>query len=199
MTLQSSGAISLSNIAAEMGGSTPHSLSEYYKNGGLVGNHANNPNVPTSGTISFSNFYGANNTAPVVANNFAVMTAGSYNDGAKFSTDYYGYEASGGNVNGGAGLGSTSDDTIFINGTNFTVKSFYTARGIANYANFAVAGNYNLQSASSVFGSTSIKWGSSTIILGMGNGLYTSTLNRTSFDGAMQSPNPSGTANITFG
>ena len=30
MTLQSSGAISLANIAAEFGGSTPHSLSEYY-------------------------------------------------------------------------------------------------------------------------------------------------------------------------
>lgn len=51
MVLQSSGAISLSDIAAEFGGSTPHSLSEYYGSG----------SVPTSGTISFSQFYGQSN------------------------------------------------------------------------------------------------------------------------------------------
>ena len=47
MTLQSSGAISLANIAAEFGGSTPHSLSEYY---GVASG------IPSSGTISMSNF-----------------------------------------------------------------------------------------------------------------------------------------------
>lgn len=36
MTLQSSGAISIANLASEYGGSAPHSLNEYYKNGGLV-------------------------------------------------------------------------------------------------------------------------------------------------------------------
>ena len=57
MALQSSGAISLNNIAAEFGGSTPHSLSEYYRNGSFV--TSNNTNVPTSGTIDFADFYGA--------------------------------------------------------------------------------------------------------------------------------------------
>lgn len=57
MALQSSGAISLANVASEFGGSTPHSLSEYYRNGGRT--TSNNTNVPTSGTISLSNFYGA--------------------------------------------------------------------------------------------------------------------------------------------
>lgn len=77
MTLQSSGAISLSNIASEMGGSTPHSLSEYYKGGGLVANHSNNPNVPTSGTISLSNFYGANNTAPGASSHNHALVVGN--------------------------------------------------------------------------------------------------------------------------
>ena len=77
MTLQSSGAISLSNIASEMGGSTPHSLSEYYKGGGLVANHSNNPNVPTSGTISLSNFYGANNTAPGATSHNHALVVGN--------------------------------------------------------------------------------------------------------------------------
>ena len=36
MTLQSSGAISIANLASEYGGSAPHSLNEYYKGGGLV-------------------------------------------------------------------------------------------------------------------------------------------------------------------
>lgn len=35
-TLQSSGAISIGDIAGVMGGSQPHSLSEYYRGGGLV-------------------------------------------------------------------------------------------------------------------------------------------------------------------
>ena len=57
MALQSSGAISLQDIANEFGGSTPHAISEYYRNGGLV--PGNNTNIPTSGTIDFADFYGA--------------------------------------------------------------------------------------------------------------------------------------------
>lgn len=49
MGLQSSGPISLNDIAGEFGGSAPHSLSEYY---GVASG------VPASGVISFSNFYG---------------------------------------------------------------------------------------------------------------------------------------------
>ena len=49
MTLPSSGALSMSMIEAEMGGSPPTSLIEYYgKSAGL----------PTSGTISIEDFYG---------------------------------------------------------------------------------------------------------------------------------------------
>jgi hypothetical protein len=60
MELPSSGAISLGNIQTEFGGSNPISLSEYYAGGGLVpsGTSGTNGPVPTSGTISISNFYG---------------------------------------------------------------------------------------------------------------------------------------------
>lgn len=57
MALQSSGAISLSDIQTEFGGSNPISLSEYYRGGSYVTD--NNTSVPTSGTITMSNFYGA--------------------------------------------------------------------------------------------------------------------------------------------
>ena len=57
MALQSSGAISLLDIATEFGGSTPHSISEYY--GAASG-------VPSSGEISFDDFYGTSNVIDAV-------------------------------------------------------------------------------------------------------------------------------------
>jgi len=60
MTLPSSGTISINSLVGEFGGSTPHALSEYYRNGGLV--TSGNTNVPTSGTLSLSDFYGATAT-----------------------------------------------------------------------------------------------------------------------------------------
>jgi len=54
-------AISMTTIATEFGGSVPHSLSEYYRGGGLVPNTPTNAAIPTSGTISMSNFYGSAN------------------------------------------------------------------------------------------------------------------------------------------
>ena len=47
MALQSSGQISLSQIAAEFGGSAPHSLSEYYGDG----------NAPGSGEIQLAAYF----------------------------------------------------------------------------------------------------------------------------------------------
>lgn len=55
MALQSSGAISLQDIEDEFGGTGSISLSEYYRGGSFVTD--NNTNVPTSGTINFSDFY----------------------------------------------------------------------------------------------------------------------------------------------
>jgi hypothetical protein len=61
MPLQTSGAISLQNIQTQFGGSNPISISEYYAGGGLVpsGTTGINGAIPSSGTISFSQFYGA--------------------------------------------------------------------------------------------------------------------------------------------
>lgn len=56
MALQTSGAISLADIQTEFGGSNPISMSEYYRGGSHV--YGNNPNVPSSGSISIGDFYG---------------------------------------------------------------------------------------------------------------------------------------------
>ena len=64
--------ISLSQIAAEFGGTTPHSLSEYY---------SAEASLPASGTISFHDFYGlsagpaADNSAEALFDNPTVSTA----------------------------------------------------------------------------------------------------------------------------
>ena len=61
MAIKSSGSLSFADIRNEFGGPTPASLGNYYR-GYLVPNGwAGNNNIPTSGAISFSAFYGAAN------------------------------------------------------------------------------------------------------------------------------------------
>ena len=57
MPLPSSGTITLTQIQTEFGGSAPTNLTEYYRGGAYV--TSNNTNVPTSGAIGLTNFYGA--------------------------------------------------------------------------------------------------------------------------------------------
>jgi hypothetical protein len=79
MALPAEGAISLSAIQTEFGGSNPISLSEYYRNGG--GGYVVDPpdsagTVPTSGAISISNFYATSHVNLVTE--YATTTSNSY-------------------------------------------------------------------------------------------------------------------------
>ena len=56
MALPDSGVLSLDDIQTEFGGTNPISMSEYYRGGSFVTD--NNTDIPTSGEISFSDFYG---------------------------------------------------------------------------------------------------------------------------------------------
>lgn len=58
-------AISMNTIAGEFGGTVPHSLSEYYRGGGLVPNSPGNAAIPTSGAIPMGSFYGSANRAAI--------------------------------------------------------------------------------------------------------------------------------------
>lgn len=58
-------AISMNTIATEFGGTVPHSLSEYYRGGGLVPNTPTNAAIPTSGQIAMGNFYGSANRSQI--------------------------------------------------------------------------------------------------------------------------------------
>lgn len=63
--LQTSGTISINDLATQFGGTTPHSMNEYYKGGANVPNISVNASVPTSGQISLDNFYGAAASTPL--------------------------------------------------------------------------------------------------------------------------------------
>jgi len=61
MTTPTSGEIALTHLQTEFGGSNPISMSEYYAGGGYTpaGASGSNGAIPSSGTISLWNFYGA--------------------------------------------------------------------------------------------------------------------------------------------
>ena len=57
MALPSTGAITLNAIQTEFGGVNPIGINEYYRGGTYVPDITANAAIPTSGQISFSNFY----------------------------------------------------------------------------------------------------------------------------------------------
>ena len=121
MTLQSSGTISINDLVGEYGSTGSYrALSHYYKGGGLVANHSNNANVPTSGTIDLADFYGQSNTSPTpTVHNYSMTcaTVGVLTIGAGIS----------GNSNGHGAYGSISPNpqsTAFASGWNPTIMEF---------------------------------------------------------------------------
>lgn len=62
MALQTSGTMSLDDIQDEFGGSNPIAINEYYKGGSNVPSTTANSSIPTSGEISFDDFYGGDDT-----------------------------------------------------------------------------------------------------------------------------------------
>lgn len=75
MAIKTSGSLSFVDIRNEFGGPVPASLGSYYRGGSLVPNGpAENNNIPTSGAISLSQFYGASNVFNATfSGNFVIM------------------------------------------------------------------------------------------------------------------------------
>lgn len=121
MALPSSGTITLAQIQTEFGGANPIGLNEYYKGGAYVTTSDNAPNVPTSGTISLSNFWGASKntftpvlrtytsgtavteTAPTGASNVLIAVwGGGGGGGGGYDDSEFGYPVNGCGGGGGA-------------------------------------------------------------------------------------------------
>lgn len=135
------GTISLSTIAGEYGGSTPHSLSEYYRGGGLVPVVSTTASIPSSGTIDFQDFQNTSNTLPV--DNVFRGTVGSFSYTSGKST------IQGAGMNSG-GLGSLQDNSITTqNGSsNITVHNMnwsplVVGLGASNIAYVSTSGGSN--------------------------------------------------------
>lgn len=86
MAIVSSGAISLGttagtdrSISGEFGGTTPHGLSEYYRDGSYsdgINIPSGETGIPASGAIAFSDFYGTSNVSATTYN--SSISAASY-------------------------------------------------------------------------------------------------------------------------
>ena len=157
MTLQSSGAISLSQVQTEFGGANPISMSEYYAGGANVPGSTSGVNgaVPASGTISISKFYGTSDVAfspdggpsagaPVYLNDFGILNASvtiTCNQSATWTWSKTGTGGSASVSSGGSATSITfSNSTTDFGGAKaatFTVSA--TAAGVTRYWDVYVA------------------------------------------------------------
>jgi len=87
MALPTSGPLSLNDIKGEFGGPASPSLGDYYAGGSYVpaGTTGTNGAVPSSGTISISNFYGTSAVVISLTDQFAFDFSG----GARTATTGY--------------------------------------------------------------------------------------------------------------
>jgi hypothetical protein len=123
MALQNSGVISLSDIATEFGGSTPHSLSEYY---------AAASGVPSSGEIALDDFYGKSNiftfsiTSNVANGNLSTLATNAGWDGSAPIAC---------TINSGVWCYATSTGSygLLVNVANATITNYGKIIGMGGY------------------------------------------------------------------
>lgn len=123
MAIPSSGAISLSTIQTEFGGSNPIGLNEYYAGGANVpaGTSGTYGAVPSSGTISIRNFYGTSNVV------ISITDQSIFDLDASDAYAYY-FLTSGGQVASSTQAGGTSPTTLEQWCTPTSQASNYEAR-----------------------------------------------------------------------
>ena len=107
MACPDSGPIKISDLVAEFGGSAPHALSEYYRDGGEV--PGNNTNVPTSGQISLTDFYSAVNEIQHIID----TNTNHFNAQSAFSSHWNTTVPKRVIINSGVTVGATSGNDAF--------------------------------------------------------------------------------------
>ena len=140
MVLQSSGTITLAQIQTEFGGSNPASLSEYYRGGSYVPNTSANSSIPTSGTISFSQFYGGNGAA--TSGTFS-PSGPLYRDNAALNTVYSSANRTVNVVNGPINISANSGALI----RNVSIGGSFSA-GPISFSNGQVLAHRRTSSSS---------------------------------------------------
>ena len=126
MTLQAAGIISFGDIIKEFGGISPEHISNYYASGdpsSLV--KLNNTKIPKSGTIKWSDFYGAQTGFYTVLN---LGTSHNFNlANAARAAGWNGIQPLFAIINLNGIIGSTSTSTpAFSDAGSFPTGSYYT-------------------------------------------------------------------------
>ena len=181
MALPNSGALALSQIQSEFGGSNPIAMNEYYRGGSYVPSHGGTTGIPASGTIAINQFYGKSDAAPV---DTAVSgTCGSTNTG-KFSTQQRGIQVyQYGTDYPAHGSWSDSSFTNSSGNTTYTISRISASEStVSNTVAFKFevtgshSGNFN-----SAFGYNVLKVGTTTIANGGTGSTYNNTNSTTEF------------------
>ena len=131
MALPDSGAISLNEIATQYGGSAPHSLKDYYRNGTEgVPDTVTTHSIPTSGEIGLKDFYGSSET-----NNRDIRVWMSY---LYSPIDNYGF--------GVTSQSSTAAPSTISNGANAVAWQpvFRAGQGYITSASITISQNENV-------------------------------------------------------
>ena len=119
MALQTSGAISISDIVTEFGGTAPHSLSEYY---------GADSGVPSSGTISISDFYGASAyVAPTHTYKGSVTTSSTH---VTSKSGTFTFSSTTTNRKAVVAVSGRATDTSAFNVTGVTVNGYSLTRAV---------------------------------------------------------------------
>ena len=192
MALPSSGAISLSAIASEFGDSTPNSISEFYRGGSLVPNATVNNSVPTSGAISFNDFYGASDQLWTTT---ITVGVNEIRFGDTLIGIFYGYSDDSAWAPGASqgNMGSASDSTVdFYSGATLAALTVFVSSG--NSATFAVTGAHSNSGWSTMtMGSTALNRTDASFSQGNGVTTWSWTLS-----GNTNPMGTSGTTTVTF-
>ena len=183
MAIASSGAISISDISSEFGGSGARSLSDYYAGAGLVAyllTDTSGNALPSSGTIKFSDFYTltkfvaqsfttlspgtTTSTVPTGANAIHVQFAVGGGGGGNIGDSYD--KAGGESAGAGGGSGAYISDKVFAVTAGETLTFVVGASGAGLNPSTLVAQNpgqflANINKTASSGGTTSCS-GSST-------------------------------------
>ena len=144
MALQSSGQISLKQIASEFSDGAPHNLTEFYKGGSLVSaSPSANSGVPTSGQITLKDFYGAQGVLWSMTITVGVLTiSGPFGSGT-IAQMFGFYDNSVGSNQTLGGMGSANDTTVdFYSGAALSGIFTYVANDGASttHLDFNVGG-----------------------------------------------------------
>lgn len=119
MAIKSSGSLSITtDIVGEFADTAPHSLSEFYRGGSKVPDVSGNINVPASGSISMSDFYGAVNATYVTATGGTVTIDGDYKIHQFTSSDIFSVS------NAGNAAGNNEIEFVIIAGGGSGARNY---------------------------------------------------------------------------